>query len=372
MADVKTFNVRVSNKYNTHAEWLAADPVLLKGELAIVVVPAEAGVVDQEPALLVKVGDGEKKYSELDFISAYAADVHDWAKASEKPEYTADEIDGLADYISGKVQDTNTQYKVVKVADNSFKLQSKELGGEWVDVEGSAFSFTQYDDTALAGRVTTLEGEMDAVEGRLDVLEGDDATAGSVKNEIKKSIEALDLANTYAAKTHGHEITEVTGLEAALAEKAVKTEVATQISNAQSAVQGNVDALAAKVGEPTEGKTVVQMITDSQYDDEEVRGLISANAEAIDAIEADYLKAADKTELEGKITAAQSAAEAKAAELDAAIAARVKAVEDDYLKAADKTELEGRISGAEGKVNTLIGEDANYSVRTIAYEDLAA
>lgn len=40
-----------------------------------------------------------------------------------------------------------------------------------------------------------------------------------------------------------------------------------------------------------------------KYDDAEVRGLISDNADAIDAIVADYLKAADKTALQEQITA---------------------------------------------------------------------
>ena len=73
-------------------------------------------------------------------------------------------------------------------------------------------------------------------------------------------------------------------------------------------------------------------------------------------IKADYLKQADKYD-------------------DTALAGRVKTIEDDYLKQADKyddTELAGRVSTVEGKVTTLIGDDSNKSVRTIAAEELAA
>lgn len=85
-------------------------------------------------------------------------------------------------------------------------------------------------------------------------------------------------------------------------------------------------------------------------------------------VKGDYLKAADKTELEGKIEAAQEAATYD----DTALAGRVKAIEDDYLVEADKTELQGNINTVSGKVDTLVGADTGKSVRTIANEELAA
>jgi hypothetical protein len=83
------------------------------GEICICVVPASAGAVVQEPAILFKVGDGTTTWEKLAWVSAQAADVYSWAKAATKPSYTADEISGLASYISGKVQDTNTKYQIV-------------------------------------------------------------------------------------------------------------------------------------------------------------------------------------------------------------------------------------------------------------------
>ena len=62
---------------------------------------------------------------------------------------------------------------------------------------------------------------------------------------------------------------------------------------------------------------------------------------------------------------------AKAAEeANAAAAAAAKAAAD--AAQADADALEGRMDTAEGKITTLIGEDANKSVRTIANEELAA
>lgn len=48
----------------------------------------------------------------------------------------------------------------------------------------------------------------------------------------------------------------------------------------------------------------------------------------------------------------------------------IDTIESDYLKAADKNELKENIESLDSKVTTLIGEDANKSVRKIANEEL--
>lgn len=130
----KEFKARLVNKIDTYANWTSNDPVLLKGEIAIVDVPTSTDVVQQEPAVLMKIGDGTKKFSELPWISAKSADVYSWALAPTKPTYQASEIEGLDAYISEKVEDTDTQYQLVKVNNTTFKLQSKPLNGSWSDV----------------------------------------------------------------------------------------------------------------------------------------------------------------------------------------------------------------------------------------------
>ena len=73
-------------------------------------------------------------------------------------------------------------------------------------------------------------------------------------------------------------------------------------------------------------------------------------------IEGDYLKAADKTELEGKITTVSTAVEtekSRAEGIEAGLESRLAAVEGDYLKSADKTELQGNIDTLTGVVETL-------------------
>jgi predicted nucleic acid-binding Zn-ribbon protein len=75
-----------------------------------------------------------------------------------------------------------------------------------------------------------------------------------------------------------------------------------------------------------------------------IKGDIKANSDAIDAIEADYLKAADKTELNGKITG-----------LDTRMGAAETAIGTKAAQ-ADHDALAGRVTTAEGKITTLEGE----------------
>ena len=111
----KEFNTRISLKYDTYENWQTNNPVLLAGEVAITVVPAKTGAVVSEPAVLFKVGDGTSTYSQLQFVSALSADVYGWAKAANKPTYHASEIEGLSDFISGEINDTNTTYKIEQI-----------------------------------------------------------------------------------------------------------------------------------------------------------------------------------------------------------------------------------------------------------------
>lgn len=147
MATTKTINTRIQLRYDTLENWKSTTTagkgallVLNKGEVALCYVPAVVDTTTQKvltaPTVLFKVGDGTKTFEQLPWGSALAADVYSWAKADKKPDYTAAEIQGLSDYISGEIQDTDTQYQIIKGADDyTYKLQSKPLGGSsWTDV----------------------------------------------------------------------------------------------------------------------------------------------------------------------------------------------------------------------------------------------
>lgn len=137
-------------------------------------------------------------------------------------------------------------------------------------------------------------------------------------------------------------------------------------------VKANTDAIAAETTARTEADTAL--------------------SNRIKVVEDDYLKAADKTELEGKIADAVKAHD----ESDAAHAALFKALNDKDAALQDEIDaLEDKVgtvpenktvvemiadaqtaatyddTALAGKVNTLVGEDANKSARTIASEEVA-
>ena len=140
-----TFNTRIQLKYDTYENWDTNNPTLLKGEMAVVEVPVETGVAQNEPTYLLKIGDGESDFKTLKWVSGTAADVYAWAKAASKPTYAATEITGLEDFIGEKIQDTDTQYQIVKNGDMGFKLQSRpKTGGSWTDVSTIALTAPTY------------------------------------------------------------------------------------------------------------------------------------------------------------------------------------------------------------------------------------
>ena len=256
----------------------------------------------------------------------------------------------------------------------------------------------------LAELTKTVEGHTAA----LDTINGTVETAGSMLKiakdaadgkdaAIKAAKDAADAAQSNVdalAQTHA---TDKIALEGAIALKAntadvydktaidgkvdtINESIATKANASEVYTKTDVDgmvndleaadlAINNKIGEVTEGKTVVEMIADAQatatYDDTEVRGLIDTNAQNI-AKEIENRKGAVsslKSELEGKINTKveQNTYDAKVAELVA---------EDTRLAGliGDNTTA---INGVSTKVDTLVGTDTGKSVRTIANEELA-
>lgn len=104
-----------------------------------------------------------------------------------------------------------------------------------------------------------------------------------------------------------------------------------------AANETDIDNLQSDIKALTGGETgsISGMITEAVAAAKtELRKEIKANSDAIDAIEADYLKGSDKTELANSI----------------------KAISDDYLKGSDKTALEGKIQANTDAITTLNGD----------------
>lgn len=358
----KTFNTRISLKYDAHSEWLTQDPVLLKGEVAIDVVPVDTGAVQQEPAVLIKIGDGVKKFSELTYVSAISANVYDWALQAEKPSYSASEISGLSDYISGAIQDTDTQYKLAVDAEDNrkFHLYSK--------AKDAADYTLQNTITIPAETVYTL------VEGTANgtvKFQGEDVKVHGLGSAAFKDTTAFEAKGA---------------LDSAIAEA----------KQAGADAQGTADALSAKVGTVPADKTVVQMISDAQtaatYDDtgikdrmvaaegkitalvgddasksaraiaaEEVAKIVDGADSSYDTLKeiADWISnhKTDAGAMNSAILALEAivdgiGGEGEKATVVAYVTDAISALKiGDYAKAADLTALAGRVGTLEGKAH---------------------
>lgn len=131
MATTKTINVQYKLRGDTLANLEAKNAVYAVNEPIVVLIPADADN-GTKAATLLKMGDGTTAFKDLPYITALAGDVPEWAKAETKPEYTAEEIKNIDSYIAGKVQDTDTQYKLEQDATDPhiLILSAKALADE--------------------------------------------------------------------------------------------------------------------------------------------------------------------------------------------------------------------------------------------------
>ena len=179
----KVLNTRIALRYDTYENWMSSTVILKRGEVAIATIPTgdTSGSSQHLPAVLMKVGDGNHTFKDLKWTQAVAADVPTWAKQANKPTYAATEITGLSDYISSEIQDTDTQYTLVKGAnDYEWKLMSRAKGEE-------AY-------TNLVATLTIPDKTADIT--ALQNLVGDT----KVSTQIANAIAALKLDETYEAK----------------------------------------------------------------------------------------------------------------------------------------------------------------------------
>lgn len=322
----KTLSTRIQLKYDSYSNWTTNNPVLLAGELAIATVPTgDANNVSTSlPAILIKIGDGTHKYNELDFIQAKSADVHTWAKAATKPTYAASEITGLSDYISAEIQDTDTQYQIVKVDDYNYKLQSKALNGGWVDVTGSTI---------------VVPNDTDAIKA-LQTLVGNTAVATQIANAITD----LDLANTYEVKGAAATVkTEVIGND--------ETDTATSdtikgakkyADSLDAAMDSRVDVLEAAIGE---GGSVGTQI------DAKINALDVTDT----AVNGKYVSSV--SEVDGKVVVTRESLPDYTETYDAKGAATQALADAKTYADGLNTAMGTRMDAAETSITTLNGED---------------
>ena len=209
-----TLNTRILLKYDSYANWTKNNPVLKAGEMAIATVANieanKATGFQNLPNVVLKVGDGTSHYNDLKFVSALAADVYEWAKASSKPTYGYTEITGLEAELArvSAAADTDTQYNLVATdaANYKFELRSKEKSAvEWTKV-------ADLDLSNIVSRVTALEakfvGMTEAtvvahVAAEIAKLDNDGQTigAGEIISSVSQADGAISVSKRALAST---------------------------------------------------------------------------------------------------------------------------------------------------------------------------
>lgn len=269
----KVFQTRIQLKYDTYANWSTNNPVLKAGEMAIATVAAGEQTMTNLPNVVLKVGDGTSHYNDLKFVSALAADVHEWAKANTKPVYDASEITGLKKFVTDNSDfDTDTQYQLVAVADATYKyqLQSRTFAnnawGEWANIDGQIIDFSGADTRlkSLEKTVTDLTGDSGGIQGAIDAaIKGLDSSKTQKAGADGLALD-IEITDGMVTKFSGS-IAEGT-YDAAGAAAGVKTELNPLITAAKTqADKGVTDAAAAKKAADAASKKVDDAIAGLDY-----------------------------------------------------------------------------------------------------------
>jgi hypothetical protein len=238
----------------------------------------------------------------------------------------------LATVIDGAVE------VFVLALDAEGNFETREIGAK-VEVDGKTIKLNADGKLELVGLPADIAGKTlvpSLVNGELTWAEPDTSTAEGQAQEIE-GLKTRATALEATVNGTGEGESRVPGL----VEKVAALEAVDNATQAELDAYKEVVTAAIAAGVKEAKDYADENDANTVYDDTALAGRVSA-------IEADYLKAADKYD-------------------DAALVARVKAIEDDYLTEADKyddTALAGRVTTAEGKIEAL-----ETAVEAIDYVD---
>lgn len=194
----KILQTRIINKHADLATWKDSTLPLKTGEIALARVettkPDGHGGSYTVPTYLMKVGDGEKTFSQLEWLAAPASDVYEWAKAATKPGYTATEIARGASTVAADLKAAEDEIATLKTAVGN--------GGSVATMIEEAIKALDKADSAVDNQFVTAVAQED---GTISVA--------------RRALTDADIANLNVA------MSKVTGLTDALALKANAADV---------------------------------------------------------------------------------------------------------------------------------------------------
>ena len=258
--------------------------------------------------------------------------VGDKAKWDAMEQNAKDYADGLNTAMNGRVADLEAMF-----GDGEGTVESQ--------IEAAVAAETKLREEAVAAEAKLREEGDAALQEQITSNDEDIAGLKGLVGDKKVSVaieEAITAEKNRAEGIEGGLETRLAAVEADYLKAADKTALENKIKSNADAIElltNGVDA------ETVDGvNDLIQYVKDHGTEVTGMKKDIKDNADAIDAIEADYLKSADKTELQNQITAN-----------DGDISALQTAVGTKAAQ-SDLEALAGRVTTAEGKVSTLEGE----------------
>lgn len=273
--------------------------------------------------------NGNNKYADLDVIGYINKKAQETlAAASGNSSETAASVkQQLDDYIgenNAKVEAAEDAIDALEAASATHATKD-ELGA--VDAK-----FANYNTTVAQKAID------DAQDAKIKAIADDYVKAADIADfETKENVKKV--ADDLAAYVESN--------DAALA-KEIKDR-----GDADTALAGRITTLEGKFG-TGEGTVEAQIAAAVKAEEDARKEAVQGVQDAVDAIEADYLKAADKNELSEAIGAEKTRAEG----IEAGLRTDVDAIKGDYLKGADKTALQEQIT-ANANAITLLTDGAD-------------
>lgn len=351
MAEKIFNNVRLGLKVDTLENWGNSTLGLKKGEIAIATAAASVGTGLTEPVCMIKIGeDGVKTFKDIEWnFYAKASDVLTACKTeaalkafvntviTESGVATGDGLAQLAERVTaaeggitklnGLVGDTAVATQIANAIADLKLADTYEAKGEAAKVSEALESYKTTNNAAVTANANAITAIKDG--------ESIDSFA-----DVEAALAGKQATGDYATKAEAQAMADA------------KDEAIAAAQKAGDDAQADVDALAAKVGTVEDGKTVVGMIAEAQeaatYDDtavkEDITGLKTLVGDTAVATQISTAVEAEKTRAEG---------------IESGLRTDVDAIKADYLKAADKEALQTQINtimnnpDAEGAINSI-------------------
>lgn len=328
-----TINTRIALRYDTYNNWtdLNSTPgfgknlVLLKGELGVCAIPeGHTGITSiVAPTVLFKVGDGEKPFEQLPWASANAADVYEWAKASDVELVT----EGEGDIKTKAIKFTGTD-KVITLdylTEAEVKAIIGEITSDVSDIQGrldkieAFFYAADFDGEDKEG---SLYDTLDTLVEIQDYLKGDGSGTGSLLSRVAANETAItvlqdivkdggtlearvdsveaDIADIFDIVSNGNNANSKLGEAIASIQSIVSTG-----DNSNANLRSAISSLQELTGDNTNNTGNIKLREDLNTltsivtaDNTGLVTTVTANAGKIAEIEADYLKQSDDYILE--------------------------------------------------------------------------